>query len=56
MNLLKSIGLITVGVLAIIYTYKHPNKTFPAHTVGGYMGGVGFIILGMMLMFGAISL
>lgn len=56
MNLLKSLAFIVAGIFVIIYTYKNLNKTFPAHTFGGYMAGIGFIILGIMLMFGSISL
>ncbi|MEY3499089.1 MAG: hypothetical protein RL308_758 [Bacteroidota bacterium] len=37
------------------YTYKHPNLTFKTKDVGGYMGGIGLIILGIMEMFGQID-
>jgi hypothetical protein len=56
MNTLKAISLITIGGFSIIYAYRNPNKTFPAHTVGGYMGGIGFIVLAFLILFDKINL
>ncbi len=56
MNLLKSAGLIIVGIFFIVYAHKNPNKTFPAHTVGGYIGGITLILIGIMLLCGLIQL
>lgn len=56
MNIFKAIGLIILGFFFIIYTYKNPNKTFPAHNVGGYIGGITLIIVGILIIFNKISL
>jgi hypothetical protein len=49
------IGLILLGMFFTWYTYKHPNLTFKTKDVGGYIGGIGLIILGIMEMFGQID-
>ncbi|WP_153201263.1 hypothetical protein [Flavobacterium sp. LMO8] len=56
MNVLKAIGFIIIGVFVAYYTYKHPNKTFPTKDFGGYMAGVGFVILGILLLLGKIKI
>ncbi len=56
MYILKAIGLIIVGLFVTYYTYKHPNKTFPTKDIGGYMAGIGFVILGIMILFEKITL
>jgi hypothetical protein len=56
MTILTAIGIIIIGVLVTYHTYKHPNKTFPTKDIGGYMAGIGFVILGIMVLFGKISL
>jgi hypothetical protein len=56
MNILKAISLIVVGVFFTYYTYKHPNKTFPTKDIGGYIGGITFIVLGILVLFGKIKL
>jgi hypothetical protein len=55
-RLLIGIGFIIAGIWAIIYTYKHPNSTFKAHDIGGYMGGITFIVLGVMEIFCGIDI
>lgn len=56
MNTLKAIGFIIAGIFFTIYTYKHPNKTFPTKDIGGYMAGIGFVILGILILLDKIKL
>lgn len=56
MYTLKAISLIVLGCFSIIYAHKYPNNTFPGHTIGGYMGGICFIIIGFLILFDKINL
>lgn len=44
--------LIAFGVFFLRYTIKKPNKMFFSSDVKGYVGSVGAIVLGIMLLFG----
>lgn len=56
MNILKAIVFIFIGFFISHYTYKHPNQTFPTKDFGGYIAGIGFIILGILILIGKIKM
>ena len=49
----KIIGLLflIVGIYVVTRTYKYPNKLLSSLDFKGYIGGVGFIIIGIFLIF-----
>lgn len=51
-NLVIGIALISIGVYTIVDTYRKPDSQLRTRTLGGYIGGTGAIILGVMLLFG----
>jgi hypothetical protein len=41
-----------IGIYTIIGTYKKPDSQLITRTIGGYIGGIGAIVIGIMLIFG----
>jgi hypothetical protein len=51
-NILIGVLSLSIGVYTIIDTYKKPDSQLRTRTLGGYIGGVGAILIGVMLIFG----
>ena len=51
MKTLAGMGLILLGVIAIIWIAKMPTKSSPSQDLKLYVGGAGFIAVGIMLLF-----
>lgn len=51
-NIIIGIFCVSIGIYTIVDTYRKPDSQLRTRTVGGYIGGIGAIILGIMLIFG----
>lgn len=55
LNMFSGIGLILFGIALLYYTYRNPNSTLSSIDTKGYIGGVGAVILGVLLLLGKIK-
>lgn len=55
MNILFSVFILLLGVYVIYDTYKEPAPLISTD-LKGYLGGIGFIILSLMSLFGKLNL
>ncbi|TDR18241.1 hypothetical protein IP97_02527 [Flavobacterium cheniae] len=51
-NIIIGIFFLIIGIYTIIDTYKKPDSQLITRTLGGYIGGIGAIVIGIMLVFG----
>jgi hypothetical protein len=56
MDTIKSLSLILIGIIGILYLIKKPSKTLPSHNILGIIGGFLIIILGILSLLNYIEL
>jgi hypothetical protein len=45
---------IIIGIFLLVFTYKNPAVQIKSADLKGYLGGIGFIILGVLTVLGLI--